>query len=378
MTGRLLAGLAALLFAQPALADSCDTANRYSFDFSSRAAATLSYGSTYNYAATNGGGASRAFSARITQNGLTNTQVAGYQMPAIGTLVTGSDPAKRTLVVGGVFGSRTADINSATRVITVTFTFATPLRDFALTVDDIDFTANQFRDWLAVSGANGAATYAGTLSLAPGAFSATVGPASTPFTIAAGQAVGTGASGNNSGDGTIIASFAQPVTSVIVKYGNYPLGTGESGTGQQAMGISGFSFCPLPAVSLAKTSAPASGALGAYNLPDNDVVYTLTVTNAGGSTVDAGSIVISDVMPANFAFKNSAFDGTTALPVKLVGSAGVTVGSGNIAYRKTGTTTFDYVPASGYDPLIAEIKVTPSGTMAANSTFAIQFSGKIE
>ena len=121
MIRRVLLTLAALLFAQPALADSCDTANRFAFNFSSRPAATLSYGSTYNYTATSGGGATRPFSVQITQNGLSSTQAGGNQMPEISTLVTGSDATKRDLVVGGIFSSRTADITSSTRVITVTF-----------------------------------------------------------------------------------------------------------------------------------------------------------------------------------------------------------------------------------------------------------------
>lgn len=378
MIRRVFLALITMMLAQPAFANSCDAANRFNFAFSDQAAATLAYGSSYNYTATSGSGATRPFSVQLAQNGLASTQAANVQMPAIGTLITGTDATKRTLVVGGAFGSRTADINGSTRVITVTFTFATAIRDITFTVHDIDFTANQYRDWLAVSGTNGGNSYVASLALGAGATSATIGPTSTPVTISAGQAVGSGASTNNSGNGTIVASFTQPVTSVTLKYGNYPLQLGEVTTGQQAMGIAGFSFCPLPAISLAKTSSPVNSALGAYNIPDNDVVYTITVTNSGGSAVDAGSIVISDVLPGNVTFRNSALDGTTTLPVKLSGAAGVSVASANVTYRRTGTTTFNYIPTGGYDPLVAEIRVTPSGTMAANSSFAIQFTGKIK
>jgi uncharacterized repeat protein (TIGR01451 family) len=378
MIRRILLALVLLLIGSPALAQSCDTANRFSFSFSNQAAATLAYGSTYNYTAVSGSGATRPFSVQIAQNGLSSTQAGGNQMPAISTLVTGPDATKRDLVIGGVFSSRTADINSATRVITVTLTFATPIRDMALTVHDIDFTSNQYRDWLGVSGSNGTSTYTGSLALAAGANSAVVGPASSPVSVAAGQAVGSAGSTNNSDNGTLLVSFAQPVTSVTLKYGNYPLQLGELTTGQQAMGIAGFSFCPLPSIALAKTSAPASSTLGAFNLPDNDVVYTLTVTNSGGSSVDAGSIVLNDVMPASVTFRNRAFDGTTSLPVKLVGAAGVSLTSANLTYRRTGTSTFNYTPASGYDPLVAEVRVTPTGTLAANSSFSIQFAAQIK
>ncbi|MFM6933724.1 MAG: hypothetical protein ACKOUT_15955 [Novosphingobium sp.] len=376
---RFLASLAAALgLASPAWAASCDAANSYGFAFASQTVSTLSYGTTYNYTATSGAGATRSFSMVLAQNGLSNTSVNGNVLPAIATLVSGSDITKNDLVIGGVFSGRTASITSSTRVITTTFTFAAPIRELALTVHDIDFTSNQYRDWLSVTGANGASTYTANVALGPAATAAEVGPGTTPFSVPAGQAVGTGASGNNSEDGTLIASFAAPVTSVTIRYGNYPLTGSETTTGQQAMGIAGISFCPMPSVSLAKTSAPATGTYGAFNVPDNDVIYTLTVTNSGGSTVDAGTIVLNDVMPANVTFKNVAFDGTTALPVKLTGSAGVTLSASDISYRQSGSGTFGYSPASGYDPLLAELKITPQGTMAANSTFSVQFKAKIK
>lgn len=376
---RLVLAIAALLSAQSAYAQAvtCDASNLFSFSFANQPAATLSYGSTYNYTATSGGGSSRAFSVQVTQNGLVNTQVASTQMPAINTMITGSDATRRDLVIGGVFGSRTADINSSSRVITVTFSFATPIRELALVVHDVDYTLNQYRDWFAATGSNGTSTYTGSLTFGSSNIAAVVGPASVPVAVASGAAVGTAVSGNNSEEGTINVSFAQPVTSVTLKYGNYPLQTGETTTGQQALGIASFSFCPMPVVSMTKTSAPVAGSLGAFNIPGNDVVYTLTVTNTGGSTVDAGTIVLADVLPTNVTFNNAAFDGTTTLPVKLVGSAGVTLSSAIITYRKSGGSTFTYTPAAGYDGQVAELRVIPGGTMAANSTFSIQFKARI-
>lgn len=378
MIFRFLLALMALGAATAAQAGSCDASNTYSMTFANQPAATLAYGSSYSYTASTPGGASSNVGVQIAQNGLTTTTVAGTQLPALNTMVTGSDATKRDLVIGGIFGSRTTTINSATRVITVTFTFATPIRDLALTVHDVDYTLNQYRDWIYISGANGANTYTGSLALGPTATSAVLGPASTPVAIGAGAAVGSGASANNAEDGTIIASFAQPVTSVTLKYGNYPLQTGELTTGQQAMGIAGIAYCPMPVISMTKTSAPATGTYGAFNVPGNDVIYTLTVTNSGGSTVDAGTIVLGDVMPAGVTFKNTAFDGTTTLPVKLVGAGGVTLASVNIAYRQSGGSTFTYIPASGYDSQVAEIRVTPGGQMAANSSFSIQFKASIK
>ena len=204
-----------------------------------------------------------------------------------------------------------------------------------------------------------------------------MGATTTPLSLSSSQIGGSGTSGNNSDTGTITASFAQPVTSVTFKYGNYPLTSGETVTGQQAIGIAGISFCPMPAIALTKTSAPATGLYGAFNIPGNDVVYTLTVTNSGGSPVDASSIVLVDTLPANVVFRNAAFDGTTTLPVKVVSSGGTSLSSANITYSKTGDATYTYTPATGYDPLVDAVRIAPTGELAANSTFQVQLIARI-
>lgn len=367
----------------------CDTASKFAFAYASRPAATLAYGTTYSYTATSGGGATRTFTVNVSQSGLTNTQVNSIQMPAIATLVTGTTSTNKDLVFGGTFGGRTASMTGTTRVITATFTFSQPIRDFAMTAHDIDFTSNQFRDWVQVNGSDGTNTFTPVLSTPWGngnatgqartasGSSLTSGISTTPMTLTSSQVGGSGAADNNSDTGTLYVSFAQPVTSVTFKYGNYPLTGFETTTGQQAIGIAGISFCPMPQVSVTKTSAPADGTLGAYNIPGNDVVYTLTVANAGGSPVDASTIVLTDALPANTTFRNSAFDGTTTLPVKVVSAGGTGLTGTNIAFSKAGDATYSYTPVTGYDPLIDGLRIIPTGELAANSTLVLQFVAKV-
>ncbi|WP_068076312.1 DUF11 domain-containing protein [Novosphingobium lentum] len=369
----------------PALAGTCSAANTFAFSYANQAAATLAYGSTYNYTATSTGGATRGFSVTIAQNGLSNTQVAATQMPNISTMITGPTTTANDLVFGGVFSSRTASMAGSTRVITVTFTFAQPIRDFTMAVHDVDYSANQYRDWLQVTGSDGTTTMTPALTTPWGngnngvlPHSATgstslIGSTTTPLSLTNQQAGGTATSNNNSDDGTINASFTQPVTSVTLKYGNFPLTGSETTTGQQAMGIAGITFCPMPAIAVAKTSAPATGTYGAYNIPGNDVVYTLTVTNSGASPVDGSSIVLTDLLPAATTFRNSAFDGTTTLPVKLVSAGGTTLASANITYSKLADATFTYTPVAGYDAQVDGIKIVPGGQLAANSTLQLQY-----
>lgn len=358
----------------------CTAAAGYGFEFASRPAAQLAYGTTYNHTAVNGTGQTRPFTVALAQNGLTSTAVAGQTMPNIGTLMTGPDATRRNLVLGGIFGGRTPDVAGTTRVITVTFTFTVPVRDFVTTLNDVDFNLNQFRDIIQVTGSANGQTYTPTLLTPHGngngtaprnatASSATFGPVTG---ITASQARGVGEAGNNSSTGTISASFAQPVTSVTFRYGNAPLQTGETVTGQQAIGIAGLTFCPMPEITVAKSSAPATDT-GGRATPGGDMIYTLTVVNAGASPVDAGTIVLADILPTGVVFRNQTFDAGTPGAVRLDANAsGVTIPASAIAYSNNGTT-FTYTPASGYDAAVRGLRITPVGAMAASSSFSLQF-----
>lgn len=393
MIARNLLRLIALTLAvlsQPAGAAYCEAADWFSFRYSSQPAATLQYNRTtpYSYTATNSSGATRSFTVQINQNGMTSTIAQGNQMPNISTQVVGFDQAQ-TLALGGVFAARTASLAGTTNVVTVTYTFTTPVHSFAIQVHDIDHAVNQFRDWVQITGSNGASTYVPAISTPWGSgnqtgqvrtstnSSLTVGPTTSPYSLTSSQVVGTSLTSNGEDRGSITVDFAQPVTRVIMKYGNHPLTGTETVTGQQAIGIAGISFCPMPAISMTKTSTPVNSSLGAFNLPSNDVIYTITVNNTGGSSTDYNSIVIRDVIPANVTFRNTAYDGTTPLPVKLTGPAGVTLTTANVAYRRAGMTTFDYTPVSGYDPLVAEVRIIPEGELPARSTMSVQFRARI-
>lgn len=382
MKNAFLILVVALALTPVTAAADCDVASRFGFQFANQPAATLAYGSTYNYAASTTGGATRAFTMTATQNGLSSTQASGTQLPAIATLVTGPDATRRDLVLGGTFSARTADIATDTRTVSVTFTFAQPVRDFAIKVHDVDFAANQFRDWLMVTGVGAGVTYTPSLmtpwgnSNATGGArtsagsSVTLGVSSTPITLTAAQGAGSGSSGNNTDTGTVTATFAQPVTTITLRYGNAPLTFGEVATGQQAIGIEGVSFCPMPQVSVTKTSAP----LGTNALPGGDMRYIFTVTNSGGSPVDAGTIVLTDVLPAATTFRNITLDPATGAAFDIApGNSGVTLASGSGAFSNNGGSTFGYVPAAGYDPAVNAIRIIPGGAMAANSTFSISF-----
>lgn len=387
MIARLILFVALLAGATAARAD-CDAANRYVFSFANQSAATLSYGTTYSYTARNGNGATQTVTMALTQNGLSSTVAGGVTLPAIGTLVTGSSLAQ-TLTIGGIFSGRTTSLTGTTRIVTLTYTFAEPVRDVAFTLYDVDFASNQFRDWIQVTGSAGTPEMAsppgnGNGATAPRtATGSTVvfGAASTPVSVTATQAAGTTAAGNNSDEGTINVSFAAPVTSVTLRYGNYPYVTGENTTGQQAIGISGVSYCPLPRISVTKTSTPyLTTGTNRFAIPGADVIYTFSVANTGGSPVDASTVVLTDVLPANVTFYGGDIDdgGPANGPFEFnAGTSGLTLPASGIAYSNNGGTSYAYQATTSYDANVRAIRLTPSGSFAANSSFTVRFRARV-
>ncbi len=380
----------------PGLAQaSCSAANQYNFSFATQAAATLNYANTYSYTATSTALGNQTFTVNWLTNGMSSTVAGGQQMPTITGLITDGVVA-RNLVVGGIFTGRTANVSANARVVVTRFNFATPIRDFTIQVNDVDFTSNQFRDWLQVNGINGASNYDpalstpfGTNNSVPGphsnaSSSQLVGATATPLSLTVRQSGGIGSSANNATTGTISATFAQPVTRVEIRYGNYPLTGTETATGQQAIGIQSVSFCPMPVLSVTKASAPfATGGTdpNRFNIPGADLIYTLTVSNSNSSPVDMGTIMLTDPLPAATSFYNGDIDdaGPLATNFEFVpGTSGLTFAAANLAYSNNGGSSYAYSPAAGYDAAVNAIRLSPQGTMAANSSFSIRFRTRIK
>jgi uncharacterized repeat protein (TIGR01451 family) len=372
----------------------CPATNQFNFDFSTPAAATLAYGSTFNYTATSTTLGSANFTVGFTQNGVTSTTVGGEVRPNLSASHNGGGTT-RALVVGGVLSGRTTTITANTLVMVTTFTFPTPVRDVSILMHDIDFGANQFRDWIHIIGTNGAATYVPTLttpfgqvnntaSLTNASSSLKLGPSATAPATTIQQAVGTGASGNNSNTGNLNLSFIEPVTSVQIRYGNFPLQAGETVTGQQAFAISAVSWCPMPQLTFAKSSTPfitAATDPARFNAPGSDVIYSLTLTNSNSSPIDLNQVILTDPLPAQVSFFNGDIDDTGPLTTNyefLPGTSGLTFAPTNLTYSNNGGTSYAYTPAAGVDPLVTAIRLNPQGTMAANSSFTLRFRARIK
>lgn len=398
MTSRAALGAGALacaLIGAAPLSAACSAANQYSYSFTTAPAATLNYAGSYSYTATSTALGNQAFTVSFTTNGTTSTQINGNQMPAITTLINDGGTTNRNLMVGGTFAGRTANVAGATRVIVTRFTFAVPIRDFTVQVNDVDFAVDQYRDWLQVTGSNGAATYIpsivtpfGNNNTVPGPHTAagstmTIGATTTPYALTQSQATGTSTSGNNDDAGTLTASFVQPVTVVELRYGNFPYsGTDDAGTGQQAYGIQRLGFCPMPQLTAVKSSTPyvtAATDPARFNIPGADVIYAITLANTGGSAAELNGVVMTDVLPANMTYYNGDFDGAGPVvgPFDIAFGGGTTVSTGIVEFSNNGGSSYGYTPGAGYDAAVDAIRMSATGTVPPGGSATVRFRARI-
>lgn len=363
----------------------CDASNQFNFDWNSQPQTQLNYAGSYTYTVTNPVAASRTFVTTFVTNGVTSPSVAGVTMPVIAAVNTGTlATTEQTLTMGGTLTGRTPDISGATRVVAVNFAFSAAVRDVAFRIFDVDQANDSYRDWVKIIGRNGAASY-NPLITKPAASTVRIGPSATAPAIGAGEVLGTSGSNANEDIGTIQVSFAQPVTSVEVRYGNYPLQTGETQTGQQWISIHDIGFCPMPILSVTKTSAawsdPLNGTTNPKLVPGADLRYTLTISNTGGSPVDLSTTVLTDPLPASVTFFNGDIDDGGPLTTNfafLPGATGLTMAPANLAYSNNAGTSYAYTPTANYDAAVNAVKIAPQGLMAANSSFSVSFRVRIK
>jgi uncharacterized repeat protein (TIGR01451 family) len=138
---------------------------------------------------------------------------------------------------------------------------------------------------------------------------------------------------------------------------------------------------------IAKSSAVYSDPLNDMTnpklIPGSYVYYTVTVENPGGVPVTSGSIVITDPTPAGLSLYVANLPGSTGPLLFGAGSSGSTYAFSGLAsttddleFSNNGGTTWTYVPAAnsaGVDPAVTHMRIRPKGTMAAGSSFTLNF-----
>jgi hypothetical protein len=157
------------------------------------------------------------------------------------------------------------------------------------------------------------------------------------------------------------------------------------------LGVGNFTVAiPQPTLTMVKTSTvlsdPVNATTNPKRIPLSVVRYDITLTNSGPGTIDSGTLVITDPIPANAAMYVSTSSGNPVVFVNGATASGLTFNyATHVSYSSTGASgpwTYAPVPdADGFDPAVRAVRIAPTGVMSAagsgNPSFTIQFRVRI-
>ncbi len=148
--------------------------------------------------------------------------------------------------------------------------------------------------------------------------------------------------------------------------------------------------------SMQVTSDPYNGGVNPKAIPGADVLYTLTIANTGGGTVDNNGIAVVDPVPANTRLYLGDLGGAGSGPVAFANgspASGLTwtytslaSGTDDLEFSNNGGSTWTHVPTAdpgGYDTSgTTHIRMRPKGNMAGasgggNPSFQLRFRVRI-
>ncbi|MEL7188970.1 MAG: GEVED domain-containing protein [Pseudomonadota bacterium] len=127
-----------------------------------------------------------------------------------------------------------------------------------------------------------------------------------------------------------------------------------------------------------------------FKSPQNDVLYSITVSNIGEGPVDTNSVLVIDAFPAELEFFNGDANGTGAGSGRVIFTDNGTglsfnpvndVAFSNSAIAPTSFAACNYNPASGYIGDVTYICFNPKGVMQdgpPDTSFQLQFKARIK
>jgi uncharacterized repeat protein (TIGR01451 family) len=155
--------------------------------------------------------------------------------------------------------------------------------------------------------------------------------------------------------------------------------------------VGGFVVLPsLPTLRVTKTVAvlsdPVNGAVNPRQIPGSLQSYRVTVTNSGIGAVDASTLVIADVVPANAELVVAGgpavqfFDGAVPSGLTFDYAAHVTFSN-----QPGGAPPYAYTPAAngdGVDPAVTALRIAPSGALSGavsgnEPSFSVEFRVRV-
>ncbi|MBC7983956.1 MAG: DUF11 domain-containing protein [Candidatus Obscuribacterales bacterium] len=167
----------------------------------------------------------------------------------------------------------------------------------------------------------------------------------------------------------------------------------EGVEGVTDLGVGSFNVTiPLPTLQISKISEvlsdPVNGVTNPKRIPNSLLRFTITVTNTGPGGIDASSLALTDVMPANTSMYVDTslgdpvefIDGTTASGLSFNYASNV-----NYSSAGGGGAPFTYTPAAdanGVDISVTGLRVAPTGAMPGASglnqpSFTLRFRVRV-
>lgn len=205
----------------------------------------------------------------------------------------GQQPALTTAAQSTLALSIGIDFADRAQLATTTISLGAIVDGAQFTIFDVDYAANDFADFIRVTGRRGATTV--TPVLTNGVSNYVIGNA----------AYGDAASAESSANGNVVVTFNQPIDQIIIEYGNHAAAPANP-DGQAVQMAGGISVCkPVADIAVSKTSEvlsdPVSGvSSSAFAIPGARVRYCITLQNGGSAT--ASSLTATDLIPASVAF----------------------------------------------------------------------------
>lgn len=130
---------------------------------------------------------------------------------------------------------------------------------------------------------------------------------------------------------------------------------------------------PLLSKTVTPLSDPVNGTTNPKMFPGSRVRYTITMTSDGGGGIDSGSVVITDLIPANTKMYVGDLGAVGSGPVLFTNgavSSGLTYSSTNLTYSNNNGATWTYTPVADSqtsDSNITNIKVNPVGAFSCSN-----------
>ena len=146
------------------------------------------------------------------------------------------------------------------------------------------------------------------------------------------------------------------------------------------------------AKSVATISDPVTLTTNPKAIPGAVVQYDIVTTNSGAGTVDADSVIFTDVIPADVSLRVVDFDAGTSGPVRFIDGSptsgliytftSLSDTMDDVEFSNNGGATYAYPPvadSAGLDANVTHIRIRPKGTFqGSGANFTLEFKAGVK